>query len=102
MRIKPNNESIFGTFVNLCLVYFITSQHWRYKVYNSSISESVIITGDAPVILLMERCIDKFGSMISLKRKSTKNNYKPRYTTLEIDTRDFVCMAATVLKGFIN
>ena len=47
------NFGEFITFVNLCLVHFTTSQTWRYKYYNTDISNIFTVTDGILAILLL-------------------------------------------------
>ena len=39
MRVNLDQSKLFDTFVNYCLVNFTTSLNWRYKSYNTNISD---------------------------------------------------------------
>ena len=77
-RIHRKYENMCVMFVNLRLLYLITSQCWRYNVYNSAISDMSIVTDETLAILLLENHINEFDNMIDLNRKLTREESKPR------------------------
>ena len=80
MRINSEYSGEFITCVNLCLVHFTTSQTWRYKFYNTYISNIFTATDEALEILLIENNVDDYQRIISMKRKLTRKESKLKYT----------------------
>ena len=82
MRLNSDNQEVFGTFVNYCLVHLTSSVNWRCKAYNTCISDIFTETDEALAMLLLENNIDGLQKVISLKRKLLRNESQPKYTKM--------------------
>ena len=89
MRLNSDNQEVFGTFVNYCLVHLTSSVNWRCKAYNTCISDIFTETDEALAMLLLENNIDDFNKVISLNRKLIRNESRPKYTKVHCEKEKF-------------
>lgn len=89
MRLNSDNQEVFGTFVNYCLVHLTSSVNWRCKAYNTCISDIFTETDEALAMLLLENNIDDLKKVISLKRKLLRNESQPKYTKMQCEKEKF-------------
>ena len=89
IRMSKDNQEVFGTFVNYCLVHLTTSVNWRYKAYNTCISDIFTETDEALAMLLLENNIDDFNKVISLNRKLIRNESRPKYMKVHCEKEKF-------------
>ena len=54
MRINLDQSKLFDTFVNYCLVNFTTSLNWRYKSYNTNLSDIFSESDENLCMLILE------------------------------------------------
>ena len=80
MRVSDVHKEVFATFVNLCMVHFCSSMNWRYKAYNSHISEIFSVSDEAFAMLLLENNYEDYKMVYNLSRKVTRKESKPKYT----------------------
>ena len=80
MRESEINKVIVGRFLILCLVYFWSLMNWRYKAYNSHISEIFSVSDEAFAMLLLENNYEDYKMVYNLSRKVTRKESKPKYT----------------------
>ena len=78
MRVNPDQSKLFDTFVNYCLVNFTTSLNWRYKSYNTNISDIFTESDESLCMLILENNATDFlkvyttGSIVARKESKTK------------------------------
>ena len=78
MRVNLDQSDLFDTFVNYCLVNFTTSLNWRYKSYNTNISEIFTDSDEGLCMLILENNAQDFlkvcstGNALSRKESMTK------------------------------
>ena len=78
MRVKLDQSDLFDTFVNFCLVHFTTSLNWRYKSYNTNISDIFSDSDEGLCMLILENNAQDFlkvystGNALSRKESMTK------------------------------
>ena len=53
MWLDVGSLEIFGTFISFCVVYFSTLLNWRYKSYNTIISDILSESSEALDMLLL-------------------------------------------------
>ena len=75
MRLNSDNQEVFGTFINYCLVHLTSSVNWRCKAYNTCISDVFTETDEALAMLLLENNIDDLKKVISLKENYSGTNH---------------------------
>ena len=79
MRVNSDHSDIFDTFVNYFLVKFTTSLNWRYKSYNTNISDIFSISDEDICILILENNAQDFLAILStgstLSRKESRTKY---------------------------
>ena len=79
MRVNLEQSDILDTFVNYFLVNFTTSLNWRYKSYNTNISDIFSESDEGLCILILENNAQDFLSILStgstLSRKESKTKY---------------------------
>ena len=80
LRTNEDYYDEFETFVNFCLVHFVTSMDWRYTACNNVISEIFSVTDEAFCILLLENNLFDYRKAAEEKRKIARKESKPRYT----------------------
>lgn len=54
MRVNLDQSKLFDTFVNYCLVNFTTSLNWRYKSYNTNLSDIFTKSNESLCMLILE------------------------------------------------
>ena len=67
MRVSKINKEIFG-------------MNWRYKAYDSHVSEIFSVSDEAFAILLLENNYEDYKMVYNLSRKVTRKESKPKYT----------------------
>ena len=78
MRVNLDQSKLFDTFVNYCLVNFTTSLNWRYKSYNTNISDIFTESDESLCMLILENNATDFlkvyatGSIVARKESKTK------------------------------
>ena len=78
MRVKSEQSKLFDTFVNYCLVNFTTSLNWRYKSYNTNLSDIFSESDESLCMLILENNATDFlkvyttGSIVTRKESKTK------------------------------
>ena len=79
MRVKLDQRHLFDTFVNYCLINFTTSLNWRYKSYNTNISEIFSESDEGLCMLILENNAEDFLKVNStgcaLSRKDSRTKY---------------------------
>ena len=74
------HKEVFATFINLCLVYFCLSMNWRFKAYNTVVSEIFTESDEAFAMLLFKIIVNDYVKMIEIQRKLSRKEAKPKYT----------------------
>ena len=77
LRTNKDYYDEFETFVNFCLVHFVTSMDWRYNACNNVISDIFSVTDEAFCILLLENNLVDYQKAAEKKEK----NFKKRIAT---------------------
>ena len=78
MRVNVDQSKLFDTFVNYCLVNFTTSLNWRYKSYNTNLSDIFTESDESLCMLILENNATDFlkvyttGSIVTRKESKTK------------------------------
>ena len=80
LRTNKDLYDEFETFVNFCLVHFVTSMDWRYNACNNVVSEIFSVTDEAFCILLLENNLLDYQKAAEEKRKISRKESQPRYT----------------------
>jgi len=80
LRTSIVHKEVFATFINLCLVHFCLSMNWRYKAYNTVVSDIFTESNEAFAMLLLENNANDYVKMIEIERKLSRKEAKPKYT----------------------
>lgn len=80
LRVETNNSDNFSTFVNYCLINLTSSVTWRYRAYNTIISDIFTVSDEALCILLIENLSYDFIQTHETKKEVNRKDSKPRYT----------------------
>ena len=80
LRTNKDLYDEFETFVNFCLVHFVTSMDWRYNACNNVISDIFSVTDEALCILLLENNLVDYKKAAGEKRKISRKESQPIYT----------------------
>ena len=80
LRTSIVHKEVFATFINLCLVHFCLSMNWRYKAYNTVVSDIFTESSEAFAILLLENNSRDYKKLVEKKRKLTTKEAHPKYT----------------------
>ena len=74
------DADLFRTFVEFCLVHFIKYTTWRYKCYNTPVSDIFTVSDEAMAMLLLENSVDDLKYVIRRGQKVPTKASMPRYT----------------------
>ena len=80
MRVSSEYRKEFDTFINYCLVHFTQAINWRYKSYNSNVSDIFTESDESLCILILENNAEDFVNVFQTKTKITRKNSKTKYT----------------------
>ncbi len=80
MRVNLNQSKVFDIFVNYCLVNFTTSLNWRYKSYNTKISDIFTESDESLCMLILENNADDFLKVYTTGNIVTRKESKTKYT----------------------
>ena len=80
LRTNKDLYDEFETFVNFCLVHFVTSMDWRYNACNNVISDIFSVTDEAFCILLLENNLVDYKKAAEKQRKISRREAQPIYT----------------------
>ena len=80
MRVNSDQSKLFDTFVNYCLVNFTTSLNWRYKSYNTNISDIFTKSDESLCMLILENNATDFLKVYTTGSIVTRKEYKTKYT----------------------
>ena len=69
LRVDTGNIDLFRTFINYCLVHFSTSMNWKYKAYNTLISDIFTESDEALCILLLENNAEDYTKIHDINKK---------------------------------
>ena len=79
------DEGLFQTFVNVSLIHFTGALSWKWKSYNSVISEIFTTSDEALAMLMLENNIRDLRLIYNYQRKLLRKESKPKYTKSCID-----------------
>ena len=80
MRVNLDQSKLFDTFVNYCLVNFTTSLNWRYKSYNTNLSDIFSESDESLCMLILENNATDFLKVYTTGSIVTRKDSKPKYT----------------------
>ena len=80
MRVNLDQSKLFDIFVNYCLVNFTTSLNWRYKSYNTNLSDIFTESDESLCMLILENNADDFLKVYTTGNIVTRKESKTKYT----------------------
>ena len=80
MRVNLNQSKVFDIFVNYCLVNFTTSLNWRYKSYNTNISDIFTESDESLCMLILENNAEDFLKVYETGNIVTRKESRTKYT----------------------
>ena len=80
MRVNLDQSDIFDTFVNYFLANFTTSLNWRYKSYNTNISDIFSESDEGLCLLILENNAQDFLTVVSTGSTISRKESKTKYT----------------------
>ena len=83
MRVNTDQSKLFETFVNYCLVNFTTSLNWRYKSYNTNISDIFTESDKSLCMLILKNNAADFLKVYTTGNIVTRKESKTKYTKSE-------------------
>ena len=87
LRVNEDTD-LFRTFLEFCLIHFVSSTSWRWKAYNVPISEIFTPSDEAMAMLLLENCIEDLRLMCRRKEKILRRQSRAKYTKVELGSSD--------------
>ena len=83
MRVNTDQSKLFEKFVNYCLVNFTTSLNWRYKSYNTNISDIFTESDESLCMLILENNAADFLRVYTTGNIMTRKESMTKYTKSE-------------------
>ena len=80
MRVNLDQSDLFDTFVNYCLVNLTTSLNWRYKSYNTNVSDIFSESDEGLCMLILENNAQDFLKVYSTGSALTRKESRTKYT----------------------
>ena len=79
LRLQEDAD-LFRTFVEFALIHFASCTTWRYKCYNTPVSQIFTVSDEALAMLLLENSMQDLKWIIRREEKMPHNISIPRYT----------------------
>ena len=83
LRLNEDTD-LFRTFLEFCLIHFVSSTSWRWKAYNVPISEIFTPSDEAMAMLLLENSIEDLRLISRRKEKILRRQSRSKYTKVEL------------------
>ena len=79
MRLQEDAD-LFRTFLEFVLVHFVSCTTWRYKCYNTPVSQIFTVSDEALAMLLLENSMQDLKWVVRRGQKIPHNISMPKYT----------------------
>ena len=74
------DADLFRTFLEFALVHFVSCTTWRYKCYNTPVSQIFTVSDEALAMLLLENSVQDLKWVVRRGQKIPHNISMPKYT----------------------